>query len=113
MIVHPRRHARTSGCRSISLLIPCFSAASSRPSFPVRTLQRQTAAAAALMAHGYNAFDAHQASLAVMDRTITQQAQMLAYNDAWHFLLKTFLLVSPAVLVLHKPRGRASLGEMH
>jgi DHA2 family multidrug resistance protein len=75
--------------------------------------QRQSAAAQLLMAHGYNAFDAHQASLAVMDRAVMQQAQMLAYNDAWHYLFKTFLIVSPAVLVLHKPKGRSGPVAMH
>ena len=38
---------------------------------------------------------------------------MLSYNDAWMFLLKTFLFVSPAVLILRKPTGHAPVGEMH
>jgi DHA2 family multidrug resistance protein len=76
-------------------------------------VQRQAATTAALMARGYNAFDAHQASLAVMDRVVNQQAQMLAYNDAWMFLLKIFLVVAPAVLIIRKPKGHAGPGEMH
>jgi hypothetical protein len=30
---------------------------------------------------------------------------MLSYNDAWRLLLITFVVVSPAILLLRKPRG--------
>jgi hypothetical protein len=29
---------------------------------------------------------------------------MLSYNDAWMMLLGTFVVVSPAILLLRKPR---------
>ena len=32
---------------------------------------------------------------------------MLSYNDAWLLLLVTFIAVSPAILMLRKPRVRA------
>jgi MFS transporter, DHA2 family, multidrug resistance protein len=76
-------------------------------------VQRQSEAAAALMAHGYNAFDAHQGALQLVDRMVTQQASMLAYNDSWMFLLKTFLVVSPAVLILRKPSGHGPVADVH
>jgi DHA2 family multidrug resistance protein len=75
--------------------------------------QRQAGVAAMLVAHGYTAYDAQRGALAVMDRVVTQQATMLAYNDAWLFLLRTFLLVTPAVLILRRPGGRGPVGEMH
>ena len=34
-----------------------------------------------------------------------RQASMLSYNDAWMLLLLCFLVVSPAILLLQKPRG--------
>ena len=35
---------------------------------------------------------------------------MLSYNDAWLLLLLTFLIVSPAILLLRRPRGRGAPG---
>ncbi|MGH7618165.1 MAG: DHA2 family efflux MFS transporter permease subunit [Gemmatimonadaceae bacterium] len=75
--------------------------------------QRQAAAAAALMTRGLSAFDAQHASYALLDRQVTAQASMLAYNDAWMLILAAFVVVAPAVLVIRKPRGGASAGEMH
>jgi DHA2 family multidrug resistance protein len=75
--------------------------------------QRQAEAAAALLARGYSAIDAHQGALALTDRAITAQAMMLAYNDSWMFILKTFIIVTPAVLILRKPQGHGAPGEMH
>jgi MFS transporter, DHA2 family, multidrug resistance protein len=76
-------------------------------------VQRQQQVMAGLMAHGYSAIQAHQGSLAVINQLIMQQASMLSYNDAWMFILVTFVLVSPAILILRKPRGQAAIGEMH
>jgi DHA2 family multidrug resistance protein len=75
--------------------------------------RRQQEAAAALMAHGYNAFDAHTASLAIVDRLVTQQSTMLAYNDAWMYILKAFVVVTPAVMILRRPSGHGPVGETH
>jgi MFS transporter, DHA2 family, multidrug resistance protein len=76
-------------------------------------VQRQQQVMAGLMAHGYSAIEAHQGSLAVINQLIMQQASMLSYNDAWMFILVTFVLVSPAILILRKPQGHAAVGEMH
>jgi len=67
-------------------------------------MQRQHAAAAALMAQGYPAITAQQTSMKVLDLAVTQQATMLSYNDAWMLILMSFVLVAPAVLILKKPR---------
>jgi hypothetical protein len=38
---------------------------------------------------------------------------MLAYNDAWLLLLITFVLVSPAILLLRRPRRSAVAVDAH
>jgi DHA2 family multidrug resistance protein len=76
-------------------------------------IQRQQEVAAGLMAHGYTAIQAQEGSLAVINQLVMQQASMLSYNDAWMFILVTFVLVSPAILILRKPAGHATAGEMH
>jgi DHA2 family multidrug resistance protein len=77
-------------------------------------IQRQQEVAAGLLAHGYTAVQAQQGSLAVINQLVNQQAAMLSYNDAWMFILVTFVLVSPAILILRKPKGHAAVaGEMH
>src|SRR5262249_13704794 len=53
-------------------------------------IQRQQQAAAALVTHGYTAFQARQGSLAILDQIVSRQAAMLSYNDAWMLLLETF-----------------------
>jgi DHA2 family multidrug resistance protein len=76
-------------------------------------IARQQQVVGGLMAHGYSALQAKQGALAVTDLLVTQQASMLSYNDAWMFILFTFVLVAPAVLILRKPEGHAAVGEMH
>jgi DHA2 family multidrug resistance protein len=76
-------------------------------------MQRQMAAAAGLMSRGIDSLSAKQGALAVIDRVVTQQASMLAYNDAWKFILLSFLVVTPAVFILRKPQGHAPAGDMH
>src|SRR5262249_25874686 len=73
-------------------------------------IHRQQQTAAALMAHGYTAFQAHQGSLALLNQLLNRQASMLSYNDAWMLLLETFVVISPAVLILRKPRGQKGGG---
>jgi DHA2 family multidrug resistance protein len=57
-----------------------------------------------LLGRGYTAFTAHQGALALLDAQVMRQAIMLSYNDAWMMLLGTFVVVSPAILLLRKPR---------
>jgi DHA2 family multidrug resistance protein len=67
-------------------------------------LERQRAAAASLMAHGYTAFDAQRGSMKLLDLAVTRQSMMLSYNDAWMLILISFVIVAPAILILKKPR---------
>ena len=60
-----------------------------------------------LIAHGYGPEAAHRAALALLDQQVMRQASMLSYNDAWMLLLLCFLVVSPAILLLRKPRGES------
>ena len=60
-----------------------------------------------LVAHGYGPDAAQRGALALLDQETMRQAAMLSYNDAWMLLLLTFLLVSPAILLLGHPGGAA------
>jgi len=82
---------------------------STNPAF----VERQHAAAAALIAHGYPATVAQTASMKVLDLAVTRQATMLSYNDAWMMILISFVLVAPAILILKKPSGHGSAAEAH
>jgi len=61
-----------------------------------------------LAGHGYSAEAAHRGALALLDQETMRQAAMLSYNDAWMLLLLTFLIVSPAILLLRAQRGRSA-----
>ena len=75
--------------------------------------QRLQAFAANLLAHGYSPDAARHGALAILDQQVTRQAAMLSYNDAWMLLLLTFLIVSPAILLLRRPKGRAAAVDAH
>jgi MFS transporter, DHA2 family, multidrug resistance protein len=70
--------------------------------------ERVRALARNLVAHGYSTDAAQRGALALLDQETMRQASMLSYNDAWMLLLLTFLLVSPAILILRKSRGRSA-----
>jgi MFS transporter, DHA2 family, multidrug resistance protein len=76
-------------------------------------VHRVQALTASLMAHGYTALAAQQAAFAMLERTVTRQAAMMAYNDAWMIILLSFVIASPAILLLQKPRAGAGAGGMH
>ena len=42
-----------------------------------------------------------------------RQASMLSYNDAWMLLLLTFVAVSPAIVLLRRPRGGGRAVDAH
>jgi DHA2 family multidrug resistance protein len=56
---------------------------------------------------------AQRAAVGLLNQQVNQQAAMLSYNDAWMLLLITFVLVSPAILLLRKPRSRAMPVDAH
>ena len=82
---------------------------STNPAF----VQRQHAAAAAMVARGYPQTVAQQLSMKIMDLAVTKQATMLSYNDAWMLILMSFVLVAPAVLILKKPGGHGPAVDAH
>ncbi len=67
--------------------------------------QRVEALMTRMAANGLGPVAARQASLEILDRQVQRQASMLSYNDAWMLLLATFVAVSPAILLLRKPKG--------
>ena len=79
----------------------------------LRVEQRLQAFTDNLVAHGYSLDAARRAAYAILDQQVTRQAAMLSYNDAWMLLLLTFLAVSPAILLLRRPRGRAAAVDAH
>jgi DHA2 family multidrug resistance protein len=65
---------------------------------------------AGFISRGLAVLDAKMAALAALNGQVMQQASMLSFNDAWLFILIVFLGVSPAILLLKKPRaGKAEL----
>jgi DHA2 family multidrug resistance protein len=67
-----------------------------------------------MMAKGSTAYEAKQKATALLDAQVMRQAVMLAYNDAWLFILLSFLCVVPAVFLLRKRRpGPAAVVEAH
>ena len=76
-------------------------------------VERQHAAAATLIAHGYSQTVAQQGSMKLLDLAVTRQATMLSYNDAWMLILISFVVVAPAILILKKPSGHGPGGDAH
>jgi DHA2 family multidrug resistance protein len=77
-------------------------------------VQRLHALTAGLQAHGYTALEAQRASVGVLEQMVMRQASMLSFNDAWMMILLSFVIASPAILLLGKPKKRPSApAEMH
>jgi DHA2 family multidrug resistance protein len=71
--------------------------------------ERLRAFTANLLANGYGPDAAQRGAYALLDQQVTRQAAMLSYNDAWMLLILTFLLVSPAVLLLRRAKSGAEM----
>jgi DHA2 family multidrug resistance protein len=56
------------------------------------------------LARGMDVEHARQSAYSVLNGQIQQQASMLSFNDAWMFVLTVFVLVSPSILLLRRPR---------
>jgi MFS transporter, DHA2 family, multidrug resistance protein len=77
-------------------------------------IARQHSVIAGLMAQGMPAVTAARTWYAILEGTLTRQASMLSYNDAWIMIMLTFVVVSPAVLLLRAPRPRSGPApDMH
>jgi DHA2 family multidrug resistance protein len=61
------------------------------------------------IARGMNAFDAKTAALQALNGQVAQQSSMLSFNDAWLFVLIVFVLVSPSILLLRRPKSGAEM----
>lgn len=75
--------------------------------------QRLRGLSAGLAARGYDAAEAQLRALALVDRQVTRQAAMLAYNDCWMFILVSFAVVIPAVFLLRRARAAAAPVDAH
>jgi MFS transporter, DHA2 family, multidrug resistance protein len=60
------------------------------------------------ISHGYSQTNAQSAALAAVSNTLTNQATMMAYNNCWILILLVFVVTSPAILLLRKPRPGAA-----
>ena len=77
--------------------------------------ERYQGIASALSAQNPSLHDAGTRALAVLDATVSRQAAMQAYNDAWLLLLISFICVAPAVFLLRKPKpaGSTATADAH
>jgi DHA2 family multidrug resistance protein len=66
---------------------------------------RYQALVAGMLSKGASALDAQGRALRLLEGQVMRQATMLAYNDAWLFILLSFLCVIPAVFLLRRPSG--------
>jgi DHA2 family multidrug resistance protein len=58
---------------------------------------------------GMNAMDAQHAAMTALNGQVMAQSSMLSFNDAWLFVLVVFVTVSPAILLLKRPKGQAEM----
>ena len=77
------------------------------------TMQRLQALQIPFIRQGMSTYEAQHAAVGLLDRQVTLQAAMLSYNDAWMLLLETFLVVSPAILLLKRPKGAGAPVDAH
>jgi MFS transporter, DHA2 family, multidrug resistance protein len=75
---------------------------------------RTSALAQNFVAHGFAPVAAQHAAVGALDFIVNRQASMMAYNDAWLLILLSFVIASPAILLLRRPRGGgAGAGAAH
>ncbi|HET9003141.1 MAG TPA: DHA2 family efflux MFS transporter permease subunit [Gemmatimonadaceae bacterium] len=77
------------------------------------TDQRLQMLTAGFVGRGMDLMTAKNAALAAINGQVMQQAAMRSYNDAWMLLLITFLVVSPSVLLLKRPKPGAAVVDAH
>jgi DHA2 family multidrug resistance protein len=58
---------------------------------------------------GMSVIDAQHAALQALNGQVMLQSSMLSFNDAWLFVLIVFVLVSPMILLLRKPKGQMEM----
>jgi DHA2 family multidrug resistance protein len=71
----------------------------------IMTDTRVQALTKGFIGRGMSTMDAQHAALQALNGQVQVQSSMLSFNDAWLFVLLVFMLVSPAILLLRKPKG--------
>jgi MFS transporter, DHA2 family, multidrug resistance protein len=81
----------------------------------ILTDQRVQGLTRAFTAKGMSMMEAQRAALKALDAQVMQQSSMLSFNDSWIFILLVFTVVSPAILLLGKPKhsGPAAAVDAH
>jgi MFS transporter, DHA2 family, multidrug resistance protein len=69
--------------------------------------------AAHFVASGFSPVAARNAAVGALDQIVERQASMMAYNDAWLFILLVFVFASPAILFLRRPRTKGVAVDAH
>jgi len=78
------------------------------------TDQRVQGLTRAFIAKGMSMMEAQRSALKALDAQVMQQSSMLSFNDSWLFILLVFTIVSPAILLLGKPKhGPAVAVDAH
>ncbi|MEP6619645.1 MAG: DHA2 family efflux MFS transporter permease subunit [bacterium] len=65
------------------------------------------------MSRGLAMIDAKRAAFFALNGQVNQQASMLSFNDAWVFILIAFVGVSPAILLLRRPKPSGAPVDAH
>ncbi len=60
-----------------------------------------------MVATGSDATTAHSRALGAIFGLVERQAEMLSFVDAFHLLGMIFLVITPLVLLMRRPRSRA------
>jgi len=76
-------------------------------------VERQHALTAGFIAHGYTPLQAAHAAMGAIDQMVMRQASMLSYNDAWMLIMMAFVIASPAIILLRKPKGGGAAAGAH
>lgn len=72
--------------------------------------QRMTQYTMGLVAKGFPLANAKHAAVGLMDQVLSMQSLAKSYNDAFLLIMLAFLLTTPAILLLQRPKGRAAAG---
>jgi DHA2 family multidrug resistance protein len=81
--------------------------------FDMATQQMLHAARAGFMAQGADLFTATHQAYAALFGTIARQASMIAFNNAFFLLGVLFLVVTPLILLMRKPKRKGAAVAAH
>jgi len=75
--------------------------------------QRLNSIAASFVAHGYSTIEASLGAVAVVNQEVQQQAAVMSFNDGFLLLGISFIVASPAILLLKVPKSAPPPGAGH